>query len=99
MKRRKATVFAVLHSDPRFEQTGRRRASHWSVAVRSFDAMEAAARWDCDPETAGEIIFGPEGFLELGLVASLNGNGRVFVTGQGREAAALLGGLSSEAAS
>jgi hypothetical protein len=94
-RRRKADVIAALRSDPRFVHTGRRRASLWAVApVPSLSVDEAALRWDCDIETATEIIFGPEGFLEQGLVASLNGNGRVIVTARGLEAAARLEALN-----
>lgn len=80
----------ALCSDPRFIRTGRTKASRWDVRRSSFDAAEAACRWDCDTETATEIIFGPEGFLELGLVSSLNGNGRVIVTDLGCSFAALV---------
>jgi hypothetical protein len=58
------------------------------VRQSSFDAAEAAERWRCSPKTADEFIFGPEGFLERGFVASLNGNGRVVVTELGLVAAA-----------
>ena len=75
--------------NPRFTHLGKRKASRWSVApVPSLSAEEAAERWDCDVETAAEIIFGEDGFLELGLVASLNGNGRIVVIERGLKAAA-----------
>jgi hypothetical protein len=64
----------------------RRKGSLWDV--RSFDAFEAAERWKCDVETATEILFGAEGFLERGLVQSLNGKGRVVVTDAGLALAA-----------
>jgi hypothetical protein len=90
LHKRDAEVFAVLHSDSRFLHRGKRRASRWDVRRVSIDAAEAASRWGCDPETAAEIIFGPDGLLERGFVASLNGNGRVVVTRIGLEAAAAL---------
>ena len=78
--RRKEDVLAALR-DPRFECQGKGRSSLWNVrTVPSMDATEAAARWGCDVETATTIIFGSEGFLERGLVASVDGNGRVFLT-------------------
>jgi hypothetical protein len=88
---RKSTVLAELHGNPdRFVHYGKRRASRWDVRKTSFDALEAAARWGCDPEMADEIIFGEEGFLERGFVASLNGNGRVVVTELGLSVAAMV---------
>lgn len=99
LRRRKADVLEALHTDPRFVQTGKRRASRWSVApAASLSAAEAALRWDCDLETAEEIIFGPEGFLERGFVTSLNGNGRVVVTERGLEIAAAVEALDPEIA-
>lgn len=95
IRRRKADVLKALHDDPRFAQSGRRRASRWSVVPpRSFDAQEAAERWGCDVATVDEILFGESGFLELGLVASLNGNGRVVVTAQGLAIAGAVGSLN-----
>lgn len=87
LRKRRTDVLAALRSDSRFARSGRTKGSRWLLAapVRSFDAAEAAVRWDCDLETATEIIFGDEGFLERGLVASLNGNGRVVVTAHGQE--------------
>jgi hypothetical protein len=83
-RRRKAVVLETLHTDSRFKQSGKRRASRWSVArFRSFNAVEAAERWDCDLETARELLFGIGGFLERGFVSSLNGNGRVVVSERG----------------
>jgi len=91
LHKRKADVLAELHGNPeRFVRTGRTKASRWSIRSRGFDAHEAAARWSCTPETAAEIIFGAEGFLERGFVASLNGNGRVVVTERGLEIAAIV---------
>jgi hypothetical protein len=46
---------------------------------------------------ASAIIFGREGFLERGLVQSLNGNGRVVVTTRGLEAAAAVEAMDPEA--
>lgn len=83
VRKRKATVLEALRCDPRFVRTGKTKASRWDVKKASFDAAEAAAYWGCDRELAAEFIFGPEGFLERGLVASLNGNGRVAVTADG----------------
>jgi hypothetical protein len=89
VRKRKADVLAVLHTDGRFVQHGRRRASRFDLAgpVRSFDAVEAAERWQCELATATEILFGADGFLERGYVRSLNGNGRVVVTELGLELA------------
>ena len=85
VRRRKMDVLAALR-DPRFERQGGGRSSLWSVRpCPTIDATEAAVRWGCDVETARTIIFGSEGFLERGLVASFDGNGRVFVTDLGRE--------------
>ena len=98
IRRRKADVVKTLHSDRRFVQTGKTKASLWSaVPARSFDAQEAAERWGCDVATVDEILFGESGFLELGLVASLNGNGRVRVTERGLVASLRLDSLSTEA--
>jgi hypothetical protein len=95
---RTADVFAELHANPRFVQAGRRRGSTFALAERrAFDADEAAACWDCDPKTAAEILFGAGGFLELGLVAQLNGNGRVFVTELGVERSRAFCGLGGAA--
>ena len=94
VRRRKTDVLAALR-DPRFRRTGKGRASQWDVVPpRSFDAEEAAERWLCSTETAGEIVFGPEGFLERGFVASLNGNGRVVVTELGLAMAGTLEGAA-----
>ena len=88
VRKRKELVLETLRSDARFVRTGKTKASRWNIRKSSFDAAEAAARWSCDPEMAEEIIFGPEGFLERGIVASLNGNGRVVVTEHGLATAA-----------
>jgi hypothetical protein len=92
VRKRKADVLETLRADARFVQHGRRRASRFDLAgtVRSFDASEAAERWNCDISTAERIIFGREGFLKLGLVRSLNGNGRVVVTELGLKLARVL---------
>ena len=85
-RRRKATVLEVLHSDRRFVRTGSRRASRWHLAqARSFDAVEAASRWDVSVELAEEFLTGPDGFLARGFVT--NGGARYVVTGAGREIA------------
>jgi len=98
LHRRTKVVLEALHDDPRFLQSGRRRASRWSVVpARSFDAQEAAERWGCDVATVDEILFGESGFLELGLVASLNGNGRVRVTERGLAIAHDMGSLELDA--
>ena len=98
IRRRKADVLEALHADCRFVQTGKRKASRWSVVpARSFDAQEAAERWGCDVATVDEILFGESGFLELGLVASLNGNGRVRVTERGLAIALDMGSLELDA--
>jgi len=98
IRRRKADVLKALHDDPRFAQSGKRKASRWSVVPpRSFDAQEAAERWGCDVATVDEILFGESGFLELGLVASLNGNGRVRVTERGLAIAHDMGPLELDA--
>lgn len=99
VRRRKAIVIATLAEDPRFHRAGKTKASHWGLtpAVRSFDAGEASERWGCDVETAREIIFGCEGFLERGYVTSLNGNGRVVVTERGLRVSAFVGSLDPEA--
>ena len=75
-------VYKVLKSDPRFVQVGKRRASRFDLAspVPTFDVHEAAAHFDCTVELATEFLFGEGGFLELGLVERLNGNGRLAVT-------------------
>jgi hypothetical protein len=74
------------------------QAARWVLAspVRSFDASEAAERWTCGVETATEIIFGPDGFVERGYVVSLNGNGNgvVLVTDLGIEVAAMVEALA-----
>jgi hypothetical protein len=90
-RRRWATVLETLHEDPRFVQSGKRRASRWNV--RSFDASEACGRWGIDLETAHEFIFGPEGFIERGFVSSLNGNGTVRVTERGLAVSYAVGAL------
>ncbi len=90
--RRKTDVLAGLR-DRRFRLIGKGRACRWEVVPpRSFDEDEAAERWGCSTETATEILFGEGGFLELELVASLNGNGRVLVTAHGLEMAETLEG-------
>jgi len=85
LRRRYADVLAALNGDPRFHRSGKRRACRWGLGPtpRSFDVGEAAERWGCRTETAAEILFGSEGFLERGLVASVNGNGTVTVTAAG----------------
>ena len=89
VRKRKADVLDTYWTNPqRFVHTGKTKASRWDVRKSSFDAREAAERWGCDRETAAEIIFGPDGFLERGYVCSLNGNGRVVVTELGLIAAA-----------
>jgi hypothetical protein len=95
VRRRYEAVLDVLHADPRFVWTGKRRASRFDLAstVRSFDAGEASERWGCSTETATEILFGAEGFLERGLVSTLNGNGRVVVTDAGLAMAGVVGAL------
>lgn len=81
----------ALHADERFQNEGRGRASLWSlVPVPSLSIEEAASRWSCDVEMARTIIFGKDGFVERGYVASLNGNGRVVVTERGLDVAALV---------
>jgi hypothetical protein len=88
VRRRKAVVIGALRADARFVHTGRTKASAWGLAtVPSLSVEEAALRWDVDVATAAEFIFGADGFLERGLVASLNGNGRVVVTRRGLELA------------
>lgn len=88
IRKRKAIVLEALRSDARFVHRGKTKSSRWDVRKTSFDAVEAAARWGCDPEMAADIIFGPDGFLERGFVASINGNGRVVVTEHGLATAA-----------
>ena len=97
----------MLHSDPRFEHRGTRRASRWSVreAVNAVDSPngegavtttstvdELARRWKCDPAMVNTIVFGAEGFLERGYVESVDGNGRVRVTQLGRHVSHVLNG-------
>ena len=85
VRKRKADVLETLHGNPdRFVHSGKRRASLWSVRTSSgYTVAELAARWGRDRDMASAIIFGREGFLERGLVQSLNGNGRVVVTTRG----------------
>jgi hypothetical protein len=85
VSRRNADVFAALRADGRFHHVGKRRGSRWSVEplARTFDVNEAAERWRCSRETAGEIIFGLEGLLERGLVERVNGNDTVAATAAG----------------
>ena len=99
VRKRKADVLETLHGNPdRFVHSGKRRASLWSVRTSSgYTVDELAARWGRDREMASAIIFGREGFLERGLVQSLNGNGRVVVTTRGLEAAAAVEAMDPEA--
>lgn len=99
VRKQKAEVLAVLHGNPdRFVLTGKARASRWSVRevvnavddLPTFTVDELASRWKCDRAMGTTIVFGPEGFLERGYVASLNGNGRVRVTALGLELSAVL---------
>ena len=91
-KRRDVVTAELVRNPERFVHNGlKARASRWDVSpVPSIDATEAALRWRCDIETARTIIFGEGGFVERGYVASLNGNGRVFLTERGLEVAALV---------
>jgi hypothetical protein len=80
LRKRKADVLLALHSDPRFVQHGKRRASRWDAApAHSFTLDDVAARWGADAE---QFI---AGFEERGLVERINGNGRLRVTEYGLE--------------
>jgi hypothetical protein len=81
--RRTETVLAALGSSGRFTRSGRARATRWDL--KGFDAAEAASHWKIPVELAEEFIHGEGGLVELGLVASVNGNGRVAVTELGLE--------------
>ena len=93
LQKRRVDVFTALHSDARFQRTGKRRASRWSVAASAgYTVDELAARWGCDRVMASEILLGLGGFLERGFVS--NGDGRFRVTRRGLEAAALVKSLA-----
>ena len=94
LRRRTADVRAALYADPRFTRTGSTKASRWDLVPPGFSTAEAATHWNCSIEMAEELLFGPDGFVERGFVASANGNGRVLVTELGLEVSAHMKALA-----
>jgi hypothetical protein len=99
--KRRDDVFAALHSDQRFVNTGsmRGRGSRWDVRqvshavghLPTFTLDEIAARWQrtlkLDHYTAATFV---DWFVEIGYLESLDGNGRVRVTERGRHVSHVL---------
>lgn len=94
VRKQKAEVVAALHASPdRFVQSGKARASRWSVRevangvgdLPTFTVDELAARWeralDLDRFVATRFV---SWWIERGLLESVDGNGRVRVTELGR---------------
>jgi hypothetical protein len=80
LRKRKADVLIALHSDPRFVQYGKRRASRWDAApAHSFTMDDVVPLWGFDAEQFVAV------FEQRGLVERMNGNGRLRVTEYGLE--------------
>lgn len=96
--KRRDDVFAVLHSDQRFVNTGsmRGRGSRWDVRevdnavahLPTFTVDELAGRWGEDLAMGRLFV---RDFLAAGYLASVDGNGRLRSTGR---AADLFSGIT-----